>query len=196
MKLFLARIISLVFNPFLILVFLPFFLVLKSSENVSTSIYWAAYSSIFLIGLGLVVFYMVKKGIFTDLDVSLRKQRPRLFNIIFGVAFLYLLGLYIFHAPRILFAMIFSLIFGVLVAKIINVRIKASLHVATVSALILGLVLGFGVRFIFLLLLIPLIGWSRVKLKRHTVSEVVTGGVVGSLLLLFLYAFFEIFWKV
>lgn len=99
------------------------------------------------------------------------------------------------HAPRVLFVMAVSLMFGVLVARIVNVRIKASLHVATVAALIIGVVLGFGGSYVFLLPIIPLVGWSRVKLRRHTISETVTGGVVGSLLLLFIYGFYEIFLK-
>lgn len=193
MKISIARVISLLFNPFLILIFLPFFLVYKSSSNINTSIFWTSYSFIFLLVIAQIVLYYVRRKVFSDLDVSVRTQRPLLFKILFIAGIIYISGLYILHAPRVLYVMVFSLLFGVLVANAINIKIKASLHVATVSALILGLVLGLGADFTFLLLLIPIVGWSRVKLKRHTVSETVVGGVVGSLLLLFIYAFYEIF---
>ncbi len=189
MNLLFASFISLVFNPFVILVFLPFFLVYKSSGSIGISLFWTTYSLIFLMTIAQIVLYYVRKNVFTDLDVSTRAQRPLLFRIlvIFGV--LYISGLYLLHAPRVLYVMVVSLLFGVSVVSIINMRIKASLHVATLSALILGLVLGYGIYYAFFLLLIPLVGWSRVKLKRHTVSEVVVGGVVGSLLLLIIYGF-------
>ncbi|HSW47966.1 MAG TPA: phosphatase PAP2 family protein [Candidatus Saccharimonadales bacterium] len=195
MKLSLARFVSLLFNPFVILVFLPFFLVYKSTGNPSESLGWTAYSFMFLLIVASIVVYYVRKKVFSDLDVSVRKQRPLLFKILLIAGLIYILGLYSFNAPGVLYVMVYSLLFGILVASVINVRIKASLHVATVSALILGFVLGYGGRYVWLLLLIPLVGWSRVKLKRHTVSETVVGGVVGSLLLLFIYAFFEVFLK-
>lgn len=190
-----ATFISVLFNPFSILIFLPLFLVYKSSGSIPVSISWTAFSFIFLLAIGQVVLYLVQKGVFTNLDVSVRKQRPLLFNILIIAGIIYISFLYIMHAPRVLFVMAVSLMFGVLVARIVNVRIKASLHVATVAALIIGVVLGFGGSYVFLLPIIPLVGWSRVKLRRHTISETVTGGVVGSLLLLFIYGFYEIFLK-
>lgn len=194
-KIFFASFISVLFNPFLILVFLPFVLVYNATASVSASIGWTAFSFIFLLTLAQIVLYLVRKGVFTNLDVSVRQQRPLLFNILVVTGIVYIIFLYILHAPRVLYVMIVSLLFGVLVARIVNVRIKASLHVATVAALILGVVLGYGAKYVFLLPLIPLVAWARVKLKRHTVSETVTGGVVGSLLLLFIYGFYEVFLK-
>jgi len=184
-----ARFISFIFNPFIILVFLPFFLVYKSSSSINVAISWTAYSFIFLFAIANVVLYYVRKNVFTDVDVSMRAQRPLLFKILVVFGVLYVTGLYLLHAPRVLFVMVFSLLFGVFFVSIINIRIKASLHVATMTALLLGLVLGYGINYAILLLLIPLVGWSRVKLKRHTVSETVVGGVVGGLLLLIIYTF-------
>lgn len=194
-KIRLATFISVIFNPFLILIFLPFFLVYKSSGNIQISISWTAFSFIFLLALAQIVLFLVRRGVFTNLDVSVRQQRPLLFNILIVTGIVYITFLYILHAPRVLYVMAISLLFGVLVARIVNVRIKASLHVATIAALILGVVLGYGASYIFLLPLIPLVGWARVKLRRHSVAETVTGGVVGSLLLLFIYGFYEVFLK-
>jgi membrane-associated phospholipid phosphatase len=194
-KIRLASFISTLFNPILILVFLPYFLVYKSSGNIKVALSWTAFSFIFLLALAQIVLYLVRKGVFTNLDVSVRQQRPLLFNIAMLTGIVYIIGLYVLHAPRVLYIMVISVLFGVLVARVVNVRIKASLHVATTAALILGVVLGYGVGYIFLLPLVPLVGWSRVKLKRHTVAETVTGGVVGSLLLLFIYGFYDLFLK-
>lgn len=189
----LARFVSFVFNPLIILTFLPFFLVYKSTNNLNTALLWSVYTCVFLSVIAVFIFLGVRRKIFSDWDVSVRSQRPMLFSFFLILGSIYLLGLFLFHAPRILFIVTISMLIGVLIVSAINRRIKASLHVAIVSALILGVVLGLGGYYIFLLLLVPLVGWSRVKMKRHTLSETMVGGIVGSLLLLGIYGFFEAF---
>ncbi len=193
MKIKVAQLMSAIFNPLLILVFLPFFLVYKSTNNINAAFSWTGYTFMFLFAIAIFVLWAVRKKIFTNADVSVRSQRPLLFTVSLIIGLVYLLGLIVFHAPRILFVMNISMMIGILVVSAVNIKIKASIHVATVSALILGLALGFGGYYLLLLLFVPIMGWARVKLKRHTVSETVVGGVVGSLLLLGIYAFYEIF---
>jgi membrane-associated phospholipid phosphatase len=66
-------------------------------------------------------------------------------------------------------------------------KIKASVHVAAISGLLTSLIIIYKGYYILLLLLIFIIGWSRVKIKRHSVPEVVIGGILGSLLSLIMY---------
>lgn len=193
MSLKLAAFISYIFNPLLILVFLPFVLVYKSTNDTQTSLFWAGYTFMFLWAIGVFVLYGVKKRFFSDIDVSTRSQRPILFYFLLFIAGVYLLGLFLIHGPRILFIVTISLIFGILIVSAINTKIKASLHVATIAALLLGLAIGYGGYYLSLLFLVPIVAWARVKIKRHTVSETVVGGVVGSLLLLGIYGFFRAF---
>lgn len=188
-----ARLISFVFNPLLILIFLPFILVYKSTANLNSSLLWTGYTLIFLSSIAIFIFFGVRRKIFSDWDVSVRSQRPLLFLFFLILGVLYMLGLFLFQAPRILFIVLISMLIGVLIVSAINIKIKASIHVATVAALILGMVLGYGQYYSFLLLIIPLVAWARVKIKRHTVSETIVGGIVGSLLLLGIYGFFQAF---
>lgn len=186
-----ARFISFVFNPLFILIILPFVLVYKSTGNSNAALWWTNYTFIFLLAIAVFIYHGVRKKIFTDWDVSKREQRHHLFSFFIILGLIYLFGLFVFSAPRILFIVIIGMLIGVLIVNLINRRIKASMHVATLSALILGAVIGFGINYVWLLLLIPLVGWARVKIKRHTVSEIVVGGIVGSLLLLGIYGFYE-----
>lgn len=195
MNLRLAAFISYIFNPLLVLVLLPFVLVLESTGDISVSLFWTGYTFIYLWAIVVFVLYGIRKKFFTDIDVSRRTQRPLFFYFLLFIATTYLIGLSLLHAPRILFIVTISLIFGILIVSAINMKIKASLHVATIAALLLGLSIGYGGYYLLLLFLVPIVGWSRVKLKRHTVSETVVGGIVGSLLLLGIYGFFEAFLK-
>ena len=191
MKQLFARFISFIFNPLLVLILLPFFLVYKTTNNLNSAIFWTVYSLFFIFAIAIFILVGVRNKIFANWDVSVRSQRPLLFSafLLFGI--IYLLGLYILKAPFILFVVILSLISGVILVSTINIKIKVSIHVATISALILGVILGFGASFAFLLIIIPLVGWSRIRIDRHTLSEVIVGWITGSLLLLGTYGIFK-----
>lgn len=195
MNLQLARIISFVFNPLFALIFLPYFLVYKTTNNVDQAIFWTIYSLFFIVGVGGFIFGGIRKKTFSDWDVSTRAQRPILFTFLIIVGLLYLTGLYIFKAPYILFVVIAGMILGVMLVSVINKKIKASIHVATISALALGIALGYGGYFILFLLLIPLLSWARIRANRHTLQETIAGAAIGSFLILMIYGYFKFFMK-
>lgn len=192
MTLLLAKIISYVFNPLTILVFVPFFLVYRTTHNVDSALNWTFYTSAYLALIGAFLFYGVKKGFFVDLDVSKREQRPLLFRICGIFLALYLLGLYLFDAPAIMPVTTIGVVIGIVVISLVNTKIKASLHVATVSAFIFALAIVYKGLNTFLLLLIPLVAWARVRTKRHTLQETIVGGALGILLSLGMYIFIKV----
>lgn len=180
MMLILARLISLIANPLFVLIPLPFLLIYKTTGNINYALQWTYYSFIFIFLVVAFVLYAVKKGMFTDFDVSKREQRPMLFSVTILIGLCYIIGLYMFHGPLILFITIFGIIAGVFIASIVNTQIKASIHVATISAVTSAVSIIYGGKYWLLLILIPIVGWSRVKIKRHTVLETIIGGILGS----------------
>ena len=96
--------------------------------------------------------------------------------------------MFVTHQPRsFCISVLFALILLV-VSQLVNYCIKSSLHVSFsiyLSSLILMLNYEVGIgAFLFT----GLIGWSRVKLGRHTVKEVIVGffiGVVLSMIMLY-----------
>jgi len=189
MNLRLASFISFVLNPLFILVFLPFFLVYKSTADVALGLWWTGYTFLFLMLLAAFTVYAVKRGIFTDLDVSRRDQRPIAFSFALVLAAIYIAGLYLFRSPVVLKVIAIGVTIGIVVLSLVNTRIKASIHIATFSGLLMGLALGYGGYFFVLFLLIPILGQARISLKRHTPREIVTGGLLGTLISLGIYSF-------
>lgn len=183
----LAEIISTVFNPVVLLFPLPYLLVYKVSNDDGLALKWFFFSSVFLLVTCLFIMIAVKRKIFTDIDVSKREQRPLLFLFVSIIAMVYLSGLLFLQGPPILFFAITGILIGVIIFSFINLRIKASLHVASSSALIFILSILYGGNFLLLLVLIPIIAWSRVKLKRHSLSEATVGGTLGVLITLCMY---------
>ncbi|KKT34555.1 MAG: hypothetical protein UW22_C0071G0001 [Candidatus Gottesmanbacteria bacterium GW2011_GWB1_44_11c] len=68
---------------------------------------------------------------------------------------------------------------------LITLKFKISGHMWTATLLICMFVYWYGWIMVPLFLMIPLIAWSRLMLKRHTVGEVI-GGVVYSIMVFFL----------
>lgn len=189
----LARFISYLFNPILLLLFVPFFLLLRQDSNITHALYWTGYTLIFLLGITAFLAYGVRKKIFTDMDVSKRTQRPLLFLIAMVLGMIYLLGLFLLHGPQVLIIITIGIMLGIVVISIINLRIKASIHVASMSALIFALAVTYGKYYLLTLLMIPLIAWARVKIKRHTLPETIVGGILGILLSAGIYALTRVF---
>ncbi len=192
---YIANAISILSNPFLLLIPAPFLLVYRVSHDSAYAFYWALISLIFFGFIGMFILYEVKKGTFSDVDVSRREQRPFLFLAIGIAVVMYLLILIILNGPVILYLAAFGFILGIFFITVINRKIKASIHVATITALLLIFGFLYGVQPIFFLL-IPVIGWSRVVIKRHTVSEVIVGSIIGGGLTLLMYGVVKIAFQV
>lgn len=183
----LARLISFLSSPFVLLLPTPFILVLKETGDIFYSLKWTFFSYIFLFSVVFFVLLGMLLGFFSDYDVSKKEERPKLFAFFGIMTFLYLGSLILLNGPKILYLVIFGIILGVLVISIVNNWIKASIHTATVSAFSLSLVILFGFMFIPALLLIPAMAWARVKIKKHTPLETLTGGFLGLILTIIVY---------
>lgn len=182
-----AEIISFIFNPIFLLVLLPSFLLYREPEDMHLATVWSLYTLVFLVLISGFLWYGVHKKIFTDFDVSHKEQRPLLFLVCFIALAVYLGGILLFSGPSILAVIAVCLLVGILFVSVVNRRIKASMHLATLSAMIIPYVVVNRGWSYLLLSLIPVVAWSRVTLKRHTRNEVIVGSIVGTLLSISIY---------
>lgn len=187
-----ARFISFIFNPYFLIVPIPYFLVVRQTGDPIYALKWTIFSCVFLAAVGLSVFILVKRGYFTDLDISKREQRPLFFLLIGMFAVLYFFGLLYFKGPLVLFLSLGGIFFSLLVFTFVVTRIKASIHVASITALIFSFSILYSGAFLFLLFLIPLIGWSRIKIHRHTKKEVIVGAFLGIAIPLVMFVIFKV----
>lgn len=188
----LAHIISLLFNPVVLLFPVPYLLVVRETGNPVYALKWTIFSLFFLVIIGIFMGYAVRKGYFTDFDVSKREQRPLLFLFIFLICILYFLSLLYLQGPVVLFIILAGILCSVLVFSFLNTRIKASIHLATVSALIFSFSMLYSDVFLLLLILIPIVAWSRIHIKRHTFEETIVGTATGIVITFLFYVLFKI----
>jgi len=182
-----ARWISFFLGPIFTLFPIPFILVAKFSKDYSYALKWTIFSYVFIMAVTLFVVMGVMFGVFSNFDVSKREQRPLLFSFCAFAAFCYLLTLLILNGPKVLFIALFAVVFGLIVAVIVNRWIKASIHMATLTSVVLFMGILYKGYFLFLFLLIPLLAWARVKMKEHTPAETVVGTILGIVITLIVY---------
>jgi len=135
----------------------------------------------FFIPLILRLYLKSRKGSYTNFDVSDRIQRKSIFFFIIPI--LSVVTFIAFLTDQSI-NLCLSLLFGltlVAVSQVVNLTIKSSMHVSFhiyLSFLIMALNPFIGI--IAFLITIP-IAWSRIVLGRHSLKEVLIGGLLGVL---------------
>lgn len=186
-----AQFISTVLNPITLLSPVAYFLVLRQTGNRELAFFWEIVSFIFILVVSVFILIGVEEKIFSDFDISKRRQRPLLFTFAIGLSAIYIVFLYFLKAPSVLFIVAFTLILGLIIFEAVNRITKASIHVGTVSAFATSVSLVYGGLFYLTLFLIPLVAWARIKTHNHTKKQTIIGGSLGILITLAVYVIFK-----
>lgn len=173
-----SKIISNFFNP-VVSLFINFVVFnLHHERDATPSRFWSLLLILILPSV-IWIFWNVKKGRYTNMDVSNREQRKSLY-IVLVVLFLIYLGFEYIQDRYIDYQILFLLVL-IIIMQISNLYIKSSMHTA-INIFVAFLFLTFDVRWaIVWFILSAIIGITRIILKRHTLAEVISGAVLGSL---------------
>ena len=188
-----AQAISAVASPLVIAIPFSYILIAETTGNHGQALVWSAVSAFFVSLVGAFVWWGVRKGFFTNLDVSDRRQRPKLFLFAAAVCIIYLAIVLYFGGPKIIYVGLGTLLVGIILAEIINLKVKASMHMAIFTAFSIAMGILNSGFFWVLILMIPVVAWSRLRLKRHTMKEVVVGTVFGACIVLAVYGVIQYF---
>lgn len=174
-----ANIITWVLHPVSLAIPAVYLIVLNSTGNHKSSLYWTFVALIFSLILSVFVLIGVKKGFFNNLDVSNRSQRVILYPFVIGIVIVFSLLVFVFRGPWALITAGTLFTLALLILDIVNMKIKASVHVASVSAIVIGIIYLYRGYSFLLLLFVPLVAWARIVEKRHTLKETIVGAVCG-----------------
>lgn len=178
----LANLITLIFNPVVFSLLGIFLITYRENDNLQEAILWTAIAAVFVLALTVFMLVGIKRKIFKDIDASNKNSRIYFFLFSAVSAAIYFFIIFLFNGPiRLLYATLFSLP-AILFMELINTRIKASIHMASVTFLLIGLGYFFNPLFFALLAVVPIVAWARIKKKRHTKEETIAGITVGTLL--------------
>ncbi|MGH7715771.1 MAG: phosphatase PAP2 family protein, partial [Vulcanimicrobiaceae bacterium] len=188
-----ARAVSTVCNPFVVPLVL--FVLLCAGKTHTFGQFWYRLSvcAVFTsIGPMLVLLWLYTTDRITDLDMSDREERRKVFTV-FVVFFL--IGtavLLVTRAPAILTASMAGYTAAAIVVQAITRFWKISTHAVGITAPLVALTYLYGEDPLPFLVLIPLVGWSRVYLKAHTVAQVCAGTLLGVVSVVLFFRIFHV----
>ena len=176
-----ARWLSRIFHPFVISLVAFWLALYLSGSSALQALQWVGLGFLVVIApLAVVILYNVQSGKFTDLDVSIREHRYKLYSLAFVCFILLIVILNLLNAPRIALGCLYAAVTAIFLGAIINrVFTKVSLHsvasagsaaVLFVVSPIPGLILG---------VIALAVGWARIRLKRHTPGQVLLGWLIA-----------------
>ncbi|MEV4342900.1 phosphoesterase PA-phosphatase [Actinoplanes sp. NPDC049596] len=145
--------------------------------------WWGVPAAVFTAGIPMAyVFRGVRRGDWADHHIPERAHRkaPLLFGV--GSVAVGLTALILLGAPRSLLALMIAGVAGLVVFGAVTAFWKMSIHAGVAAGTVAVLVVVYGPWALLGALLLPLIGWSRVRLTAHTPAQVVAGTVVGALI--------------
>ena len=176
-----ARLTSNVLSPPVIWGVLAFPIAFREAKSREQAILWAlTYTVMVCILPALYIGLMVWRGHITDLHMQVRKERIRPFIVsLIGTALAWGM-LHLMGAPPLL--PFFALVSLVLLVSMLLVTLvwQISMHAMSITCAVVaaGALYGLGPA-LLLSPLIPVVGVARIKLRRHTLAEVIAGGILG-----------------
>lgn len=178
-----AKIISFCFEPFTVSSVALIVVITNLDIVLELKIVW------FLTAVGLagvpalaVLFYEKKTGKIHDWFIRNRDERRDVQIAWFVGSVLFFIITVIFAAPRLLEALALTLLLLSLLITTATFYWKISVHMVGVSLFVLIFLLVYSSSFLPLALFIPLVGWARVKLGAHTLTQVSAGALVTILI--------------
>lgn len=180
-----ARIVSEIFNGFLTMILTPLVSILTSPLSISNKV---IYSLAYTLAPILPYLLLKRKGLISDYELTNREERPPYFTIIS-----ILMGILFFLVTILNQEMLTRISLNIFLVSSVVTMItfywKISGHMTYSTILFTTLIYIFPTTPLLLLLFLftPFIGWSRVVLKKHTVTQVILGVLIPLSISIFIY---------
>jgi membrane-associated phospholipid phosphatase len=123
--------------------------------------------------------YLHQRGQITDLDVYVRHQRTRPYLLSIGCSLVTFALLNTANAPYLLQIVAAAAIFQTSGLFAVNLKWKISAHTAATAGFSSLFFWVGGISALPVWLFIPVVAWSRVHLKRHTLYQTIAGSLWG-----------------
>ena len=181
-----SKIISNIFNPIVSL--LVFYIYHSFSRHTAAEAFKSMLTLLVMVIIPVIywILHNVRKGRYTNRDVSNRQQRKSLYYFIISTLIVYEIFLYLYGKKADL--NVLFLILLLIIMHFSNYFIKSSMHTA-LNLFVAALFYPDNhiIASIWLCLTV-LVGISRLILKRHSVAEVFSGAAIGIVVsILYLY---------
>jgi len=127
----------------------------------------------------LLISGLKKTGKISDYNITFREQRFLPLLVLVAVNALGYEFMKQLHPPRLLTGILLFNAVNTVFILLVTLQWKISIHLFTFSSSVALLFMQFGAVALWLLLLVPLLMWSRIFLKAHNFMQTLVGGIVG-----------------
>ncbi|HEY3375501.1 MAG TPA: hypothetical protein VGK02_10665 [Candidatus Aquicultor sp.] len=175
-----ANKVSDVFNPYYASA--PFFLVvaLVATRSIIRGLLYWLILALFLSFLPMWdINRRIKRGMVADAHISRREDRIKPFLFSLGAAVAGLIAAYAFGMPTLIKAVVWAVVLTGAGITIITRFWKVSLHAAGITPITVVLLIMFGWYALPAILLVPLVYWARLVLKKHSLAQLIVGSLVS-----------------
>jgi membrane-associated phospholipid phosphatase len=127
----------------------------------------------------MLIFGLKKIGKVSDYNITFREQRFLPLLVLVGVNALGYELMKQLGAPRFLSGILFFNAVNTVFILLVTLQWKISIHLFSYTSSVALLYLQSGSAALWLLLLVPLLMWSRIELKAHNFMQTLVGGGIG-----------------
>lgn len=162
-----------------ILGLLPLILIVTSPALPAKWVWTGIYLLLAIIIPLAFLVWQVVRGHVTDLDIHLREQRKATLRVTivgFGTAWI---ALAVGRAHPFLIILAATGFLQWLAIYLITLHWKISVHAASATGISLLMIRMFGTPTVPMLISIPLVAWSRIRLRHHTPAQTFAGVCLG-----------------
>jgi membrane-associated phospholipid phosphatase len=178
-----ARWISHIISPHIVGVLLTVMVTLRYSPNPTMAFLWLVVLMPLLVlpPLGYL-WWLVRQGYLTDIYMPNRETRLRPLTVMMIWSLICWLFIRYVQAPPVVEVFVLSAAIMIGVLSLVTLFWKISFHAAAITAAATTMLLVTDTPVWPMMVLIPLVGWSRVRLGRHTPKQVIFGTILGALI--------------
>jgi membrane-associated phospholipid phosphatase len=190
-----AQVVSLIFHPLIVVIPTMIVVMVRSGTTIWQALFWTVLSAcVANLPLGMLIFYGVRSGHYSDAWVSIREQRRSIY-IVYGFSMAILLAILIFdRAPLILTACWISAMLTTGIGYEINHNFtKLSLHSVGMAGCVTVLCLTLPLLGLCMIPFALLVGWARIRLKHHTLLQILIGWIVSVVSVLIVFQALHLF---
>jgi hypothetical protein len=186
-----AQVISIIFEPFTISFITLILITLRLNVDLPTKLIWF-FTAAALWGLPPLLVYLYERrvGKIHDLFITNRLERRDVQLAWFLGSGVFFLTALFSEAPRLLLALSLTFFLVSLLITVVSLYWKASVHMVGVTILVITLLLVYSANFWWFLALLPLVGWARIQLGHHTLSQITLATLVTVVVIYFVFYLF------
>lgn len=153
-----------------------------AQDSMLTGLAWAAHAIVFAAVIPVAyIKYGIRVGRWADRHVGQRERRMHLIPVIMASVGIAITAMVLLDAPRQMTALVVAMLATLGAILPVTAFWKISVHTSVSAGAVAILAAGISPWWAAAFPLVVLIGWSRVALRDHTLSQVAAGTALGAL---------------